>query len=255
MSWKRRGVHRFGVLVVVATVLAAMVAGGAVLGVTAAGQQSVRVVTGTASCSSMYCFSPSQTVATTGDTLTFSNTTTAPHTVTRCSAADCAGRGPGTGTDSLDGSIAADNGSYSHTFTAAGTYFYFCSFHGYAVMHGSITVQAPATTPTPRPVATARPTPSHVMVHATPRPIPARPPTATAAPAVAATPATAASPALAITIPSESASPSSVASSTAATPLSGSAQSSPAVPIIAVLLVVAALGGATYVMRRRRSTA
>jgi len=35
------------------------------------------------------------------------------------------------------------SGTYSRTFTSAGTYPYHCTIHGAAVMHGTITVTAP----------------------------------------------------------------------------------------------------------------
>jgi nucleoid-associated protein YgaU len=56
-------------------------------------------------------------------------------------------------------SVASANGTaVNHTFTAAGTYNYYCKIHGFSVMHGTVTVQgqtaptttAPATTTTGR---------------------------------------------------------------------------------------------------------
>ncbi len=48
--------------------------GGVVLGVDAAGAQSVHIVgAGTAGCASAYCFSPSQASSNRGDTVTFTN--------------------------------------------------------------------------------------------------------------------------------------------------------------------------------------
>lgn len=43
--------------------------------------------------------------------------------------------------DGAPGSGVKSSGSFSRTFSTAGTYTYFCSIHGRAVMSGSITVQ------------------------------------------------------------------------------------------------------------------
>jgi hypothetical protein len=57
----------------------------------------------------------------------------------------CAGNGGGTGGDSWVGSGLLNPGDlYTHTFTGAGTYVYYCTIHGYAAMHGTITVSSPA---------------------------------------------------------------------------------------------------------------
>jgi plastocyanin len=102
-------------------------------------------VTISSTCSgTIFCFKPGPLTVTDGTTVMWSNSTGFHHTVTRCSAAACSGNGPGTGTDSTftTGSV-APNGSFSHTFHGTGTYNYYCQVHGYAVMHGTITVKAP----------------------------------------------------------------------------------------------------------------
>lgn len=43
--------------------------------------------------------------------------------------------------DGAQGSGARSSGTFARTFTAAGTYTYYCQIHGRAVMSGSITVQ------------------------------------------------------------------------------------------------------------------
>lgn len=89
-----------------------------------------------------FCFVPPSATATTVDAVTWRNTTNSPHTVTRCSANTCPVDG-GNGSDpfSDSGNIAA-NGTFVHTFSGAGTYNYFCTVHGYNVMHGTVTVAA-----------------------------------------------------------------------------------------------------------------
>ncbi|GAC1672527.1 MAG: hypothetical protein NVS9B8_15440 [Candidatus Limnocylindrales bacterium] len=65
--------------------------------------------------------------------------------------------------------------SYSHTFTTAGTYPYFCKIHADSGMTGTITVVAVAATPPPTPRPTPGPGP-------TPRPTASRTPAPTVAP-------------------------------------------------------------------------
>jgi LPXTG-motif cell wall-anchored protein len=99
-----------------------------------------------------------------GGTITWTNTSGVQHTVTRCTTAICGGTGPGTGTDAsfTNGTIgAAMNATFSHTFHGAGTYNYYCSIHGFAVMHGVVTVVA-ATPSTTSPPSTTAPPPTAV---------------------------------------------------------------------------------------------
>jgi plastocyanin len=107
-------------------------------------------INGTPNCgTSMFCYDPSSLVVHAGDTVTWANNSTAPHTVTRCDAGCPASVGPGNGTQSWPTSptINANGGTYSFTFTGPGTYNYYCAIHGFAMMHGTITVDS-TTTPT-----------------------------------------------------------------------------------------------------------
>ena len=107
-------------------------------------------IDGTPSCgSSMFCYNPSALTVTAGDSVTWVNNSSAPHTVTRCDPSACSGNGPGSGGQSGPSSptINASGGTFTFTFTGLGTYTYYCAIHGYAMMHGTITVVA-ATTPT-----------------------------------------------------------------------------------------------------------
>jgi hypothetical protein len=86
--------------------------------------------------------------------------------VTRCTPAACNGASGGTGNDPQFSSMTLalpPNGSASFTFTQPGTYVYYCTIHGYALMHGTITVTAaaPATTvAAPTSTGSAAPLPS-----------------------------------------------------------------------------------------------
>jgi hypothetical protein len=95
-----------------------------------------------------------QTTIAAGGTVTFTNPTDLDHTVKRCTPALCDGDGGGTGVDAdfSAGTFALPpDVSLDLTFSQPGTYVYFCSLHGYALMHGTITVTAaaPATTVAP----------------------------------------------------------------------------------------------------------
>ncbi len=77
-----------------------------------------------------FAFSPATTTIHVGDTITWSNSDSAPHTAT---AKD----------GSFDTGILMKGQSASHTFTHAGTFAYICSVHPY--MHGTVVVLASAT--------------------------------------------------------------------------------------------------------------
>ncbi|GEM_PF-2640843 len=121
-------------------------------------------INGGASCSgSPYCFAPPTVTVPSGDTVTWTNNSGTAHTVTRCDPAACNGTDAGTGTDpAFDLSVGGANGSsVNQTFNGAGTYNYYCKIHGFAVMHGTVTVQgqaAPTTTVAQTPSTTAAPT-------------------------------------------------------------------------------------------------
>src|SRR5205823_3508167 len=73
-----------------------------------------------------------------GSTVTWGNLTGSTHDVDRCIPALCQGVGPGSGTDSGFGGSPdlPPQAQYTWTFNGSGDYNFFCSIHGYAVMHG-----------------------------------------------------------------------------------------------------------------------
>lgn len=75
-----------------------------------------------------YSFSPSTVSVKVGTTVTWTNTTQAPHTVTSDSGDPA----------SFNGSLDSSGSTFSFTFTQAGTYNYHCSVHPY--MMATITV-------------------------------------------------------------------------------------------------------------------
>jgi plastocyanin len=105
---------------------------------------------------SLYCFGPESLQANTGTSVTWTNQSGAPHTVTLCSASACPGAPANTGSQAFDQSLGSSNGSQaSVTFTAPGTYVYYCKIHGYAAMHGTVTVTAAAHSPQASPSASS----------------------------------------------------------------------------------------------------
>ncbi len=91
---------------------------------------------GTGNCG----FVPNIKNVTVGTTITWTNNGGMTHTVTTCDSHHSVSQCPGldaSGLDSIDSSI-APGANYSHTFTVAGTYHYYCMPHPW--MQGTITV-------------------------------------------------------------------------------------------------------------------
>jgi plastocyanin len=103
---------------------------------------SVKIAQGSA-CkpASTYCFKKATKTVASGTKVTWNNPTIAPHTITRCTPAACAGVDGGTGTEAgLGSSTLTSGGKYKFVFHGTGTYSYYCAIHGYGVMHGTVTV-------------------------------------------------------------------------------------------------------------------
>jgi amicyanin len=92
---------------------------------TAAAHYSVRIAN--------FAFSPAAVTVNSGDTITWTNEDTAPHTVTTSS-----------GPQALNSPTLSQNQSWSYTFSAAGVYSYYCAVH--PDMRAEVVVKAPAAT-------------------------------------------------------------------------------------------------------------
>jgi plastocyanin len=90
---------------------------------------------------SSFCYSPADLTVHVGQTVVWTNSTQAPHTVTSCTTSACSGVGPGSGSP-MNSPFMNPGQIYSVQFTTPGTYNYYCQIHGYPVMHGTITVVA-----------------------------------------------------------------------------------------------------------------
>ncbi|HEX4492260.1 MAG TPA: plastocyanin/azurin family copper-binding protein [Acidimicrobiia bacterium] len=126
-------------------------AGATVAGVATAGASSASSaaapkvtvqITSSTKCmpKSEFCYKPSTVTVAPGTRVTFVNKTLTTHTITRCTAAACAGHDGGTGKQTGFGSTVAHGAKYSFVFRKAGTYVYYCQIHGYGIMHGAVTV-------------------------------------------------------------------------------------------------------------------
>src|SRR5262249_11608303 len=128
------------VVVLLAVVLTAVTLG---VGAGSAATPAPKTITITASCPSggLYCLKPPAPPGPPGAKVVWKNGSFVPPTVTRCTKVLCPLNG-GTGTDPKLASPSIPNGkTYAFTFKHAGTYRYFCKVHGYAVMHGLVTVK------------------------------------------------------------------------------------------------------------------
>lgn len=124
----------------------------------AAASTGIAITTG--GCSgggSVFCFDPEAANGVVGSQVTWTNQSGVAHALARCTAAACPGEPASTGSNTFNVALGAGSGSAaSFTFTSAGSYHYYCTIHGYALMHAAITVAA-APSPTPRPSASATP--------------------------------------------------------------------------------------------------
>jgi plastocyanin len=132
---------------VILTVALALSIGGFALGDHALGATTPppvkRVaITSFSQCANGYlCFKPAALTVTRGTRVVWTNTTSVTHTVTRCSMAACGVNG-GTGKQTGLGSpMIVSHKTYAFLFKLPGTYRYYCKIHGYALMHGTITVK------------------------------------------------------------------------------------------------------------------
>lgn len=130
--WRILGVAGAGLLASVVPVTTA---------VAAPASSSVHKVTiATKGCTTLFCYKPASLTFSSGGRVKWTNKTTAPHTVTRCTVAACGVNG-GTGTDPGPSSPILNTGNtYQLTFHGKGTYLYYCQIHGFATMLATITV-------------------------------------------------------------------------------------------------------------------
>jgi plastocyanin len=87
-----------------------------------------------------WCYKPATLTVQRSTKVVWKNMTLVPHDVMPCTKAACK-VSPGTGTGTKFASPAINpKKTYAFTFLHPGTYVYYCLWHGYAVMHGTIIV-------------------------------------------------------------------------------------------------------------------
>jgi plastocyanin len=136
-------------LVVAAAILGTSTAGTvAVAGsaTTAATSTATKTVTKTVTITTsgcgvhLWCYKPATLTVQRSTKVVWKNMTLVPHDVVPCTKAACK-VSAGTGTDKKFSSpIINPKKTYTFTFVHPGTYVYYCLWHGYAVMHGTIIV-------------------------------------------------------------------------------------------------------------------
>ncbi len=224
-------------------------AAGASVGIDSPGGNGC--VPGTGGQGGAYCFTPNSVTVSPGSAVTWTNRSPATHTVTRCTLSACGtGGGSGTAPAGFDSGTINSGGQASISFSGSGSYVYYCAIHGYAAMHGTVTVSGPPATSPAAPPPTARPPAS-----APPSNPAARGPSSPSASAAATSTGSAPG---SQPLAQASASPDSAGSSSSAAPVIAAATGStgggaPIGLIIALVLLAAGGIGAGVTAWRRRA--
>lgn len=148
--------HRLARILLTAVASVCLLAAVPVAVTQALASSAIAITTGACSGGgSVFCFDPEAATGVVGSQVTWTNQSGVAHALTRCTPSVCPGAPTGTGSDAFSLSIGSASGSaWSFTFAHPGTYYYYCTIHGYGLMHGALTVAA-APTPTPSPTASA----------------------------------------------------------------------------------------------------
>jgi len=130
-------------LVVVATILGISAVGSVASAGSATTTTSVTktvTITSSGCAGHLWCYKPATLTVQRSTKVVWKNMTLVPHDVMPCTKAACK-VSQGTGTDTKWASPAINHGkTYTFTFKHPGTYVYYCLWHGYALMHGTIVV-------------------------------------------------------------------------------------------------------------------
>jgi plastocyanin len=129
-------------LVVAAAILGTSIAGTVAVAGSATTTATKTVTITTSGCGvHPWCYKPASLTVQRSTKVVWKNMTLVPHDVVPCTKAACK-VSAGTGTDKKFSSpIINPKKTYTFTFVHPGTYVYYCLWHGYAVMHGTIIVR------------------------------------------------------------------------------------------------------------------
>ncbi|MDQ4131999.1 MAG: hypothetical protein M3179_02080 [Actinomycetota bacterium] len=88
-----------------------------------------------------HCFDPELAFGNVGEPVKWTSFSIEVHDIRRCTLGPCPFNG-GTGTDPtfVSSPEIEPSAEWSHTFTAPGSYNYYCEIHGYSVMHGTVQI-------------------------------------------------------------------------------------------------------------------
>lgn len=89
---------------------------------------------------SVFCYRPAALAVNPNTTITITNTSVDIHSLTRCTVAACGAGNVGSGPGTFDTGHLASGAAAQITLKHPGTYVYYCTIHGYSVMHGTFTV-------------------------------------------------------------------------------------------------------------------
>jgi plastocyanin len=89
---------------------------------------------------SVFCYRPAALTVGPNTTITVTNSSVDIHSLTRCTVAACGAGNVGDGPQSFDTGHLSSGATARITLKHPGTYVYYCTIHGYSVMHGSFTV-------------------------------------------------------------------------------------------------------------------
>ena len=89
---------------------------------------------------SLFCYRPAALTVSPITTVTVTNSSVDIHSLTRCTVAACGAGNVGSGPGTFDTGHLASGATASITLKHPGTYVYYCTIHGYSVMHGTFTV-------------------------------------------------------------------------------------------------------------------
>jgi len=141
-TMRRRVSYRRAVAVAACVAVAGFAASA---GVASAAPAPAKITVTFGSCSgggSEFCFNPESAFTAVGGQAMWTNQSGVGHTATSCTSSACPGAPASTGTNTFNVTLSG-SGTGSFTFSGGGIYYYYCTIHGYAAMHGKITVFNP----------------------------------------------------------------------------------------------------------------
>jgi len=89
---------------------------------------------------SVFCYRPAALTVSPNTVVTVTNSSVDIHSLTRCTVAACGAGNAGDGPQTFDTGHLSSGATAQITLKHPGTYVYYCTIHGYSVMHGTFIV-------------------------------------------------------------------------------------------------------------------